>query len=186
MSAQDKSSGWWRIARSGPRSPARSAFRSAEARRSSPPPAISPLSPAVSLMLSGHIHSFEAINYEAKIPPQVVAGFGGDNLDVTPGRPERRDLPRQFRRPREGRPVGRRLRLPDDDPQRHGLDDPALRFVRRTDAALRLRRRTGELPEIATRIFFFVRVQHRLFVNIPPLSAPSVRFGELLRMVRKR
>jgi hypothetical protein len=38
----------------------------------------------VSLLLSGHIHSFEAINYDKKIPPQVVAGFGGDNLDVTP------------------------------------------------------------------------------------------------------
>ncbi len=35
-------------------------------------------------MLAGHIHSFEAINYEAKIPPQIVAGNGGDNLDVTP------------------------------------------------------------------------------------------------------
>jgi hypothetical protein len=38
----------------------------------------------VSLLLSGHIHSFEAVNYDKKIPPQVVAGFGGDNLDVTP------------------------------------------------------------------------------------------------------
>ena len=43
---------------------------------------------AVSLMLSGHIHSFEAINYTVlrggKVPPQIVAGNGGDNLDVTP------------------------------------------------------------------------------------------------------
>ena len=39
---------------------------------------------AISLMLSGHIHTFEAINYEAKVPPQIVAGNGGDNLDVTP------------------------------------------------------------------------------------------------------
>lgn len=38
----------------------------------------------VSLMLSGHIHTFEAINYDAKIPPQIVAGHGGDNLDPTP------------------------------------------------------------------------------------------------------
>ena len=42
----------------------------------------------VSLMLSGHIHSFEAINYTVlrgnKVPPQIVAGNGGDNLDVTP------------------------------------------------------------------------------------------------------
>jgi len=39
---------------------------------------------AISLMLSGHIHTFEAINYDAKIPPQIVAGHGGDNLDPTP------------------------------------------------------------------------------------------------------
>ena len=40
----------------------------------------------VELMLSGHIHSFEAINYAAKnrVPPQIVAGFGGDKLDRTP------------------------------------------------------------------------------------------------------
>jgi hypothetical protein len=39
---------------------------------------------AISLMLSGHIHTFEAINYAAKVPPQIVAGHGGDNLDPTP------------------------------------------------------------------------------------------------------
>jgi hypothetical protein len=40
---------------------------------------------AVSLMLAGHIHAFEAINYEGKtVPPQIVAGHGGDNLDHTP------------------------------------------------------------------------------------------------------
>jgi hypothetical protein len=39
---------------------------------------------AISLMLSGHIHTFEAINYDAKVPPQIIAGHGGDNLDVTP------------------------------------------------------------------------------------------------------
>jgi hypothetical protein len=38
----------------------------------------------LSLMLSGHIHTFEAINYRAKLPPQIVAGHGGDNLDPTP------------------------------------------------------------------------------------------------------
>lgn len=40
----------------------------------------------VELMLSGHIHTFEAINYrsEKRVPPQVVAGFGGDLLDPTP------------------------------------------------------------------------------------------------------
>ena len=35
-------------------------------------------------MLSGHIHTFEAINYQQPVPPQIVAGNGGDNLDVTP------------------------------------------------------------------------------------------------------
>jgi hypothetical protein len=39
---------------------------------------------AVELMLAGHIHTFEAINYKAKAPPQIVAGNGGDNLDITP------------------------------------------------------------------------------------------------------
>jgi hypothetical protein len=43
----------------------------------------------VSLMLSGHIHSFEILNYAwngvaGTPPPQIVAGNGGDNLDVTP------------------------------------------------------------------------------------------------------
>ncbi|MBV9043696.1 MAG: metallophosphoesterase [Alphaproteobacteria bacterium] len=38
----------------------------------------------VSLQLSGHIHTFEAINYDGKVPPQIVAGHGGDNLDPTP------------------------------------------------------------------------------------------------------
>jgi len=40
----------------------------------------------VGLMLSGHIHTFQAINYgeEDHVPPQIVAGFGGDKLDPTP------------------------------------------------------------------------------------------------------
>jgi hypothetical protein len=43
-----------------------------------------PLPPNVALMLSGHIHTFEAINYDGTVPPQIVAGNGGDNLDITP------------------------------------------------------------------------------------------------------
>ena len=35
-------------------------------------------------MLSGHIHTFESINYTKGVPPQIVAGNGGDNLDITP------------------------------------------------------------------------------------------------------
>ena len=42
------------------------------------------IAPTVELMLSGHIHTFEAINYTKGVPPQIVAGNGGDNLDVTP------------------------------------------------------------------------------------------------------
>jgi hypothetical protein len=38
----------------------------------------------VALMLSGHIHTFESINYTNGVPPQIVAGNGGDNLDITP------------------------------------------------------------------------------------------------------
>jgi hypothetical protein len=40
----------------------------------------------VTLQLAGHIHTFEAINFggENPVPPLVIAGFGGDNLDVTP------------------------------------------------------------------------------------------------------
>ncbi|MBN9546599.1 MAG: metallophosphoesterase [Alphaproteobacteria bacterium] len=43
-----------------------------------------PLPPNIALMLSGHIHTFEAINYDGAVPPQIVAGNGGDNLDITP------------------------------------------------------------------------------------------------------
>ncbi len=35
----------------------------------------------VSLMLSGHIHTFEAINYTEGQPPQLIAGNGGDKLN---------------------------------------------------------------------------------------------------------
>ena len=35
-------------------------------------------------MLSGHIHTFEAINYTKGVPPQIVAGNGGTNLLATP------------------------------------------------------------------------------------------------------
>jgi hypothetical protein len=39
----------------------------------------------VTLMLSGHLHTFEAINYaRGGVPPQIVAGNGGDDLLVTP------------------------------------------------------------------------------------------------------
>lgn len=38
----------------------------------------------VQLMLSGHIHAFQAINYDGEVPPQIVAGHGGDTLHRTP------------------------------------------------------------------------------------------------------
>jgi hypothetical protein len=43
-----------------------------------------PIAPSVELMLSGHIHTFEAINYAKGVPPQIVAGNGGTNLEITP------------------------------------------------------------------------------------------------------
>jgi len=43
-----------------------------------------PIAPSVELMLSGHIHTFEAINYTRGVPPQIVAGNGGTNLVATP------------------------------------------------------------------------------------------------------
>jgi hypothetical protein len=42
------------------------------------------LAPNVELMLSGHLHTFEAINYAKTVPPQIVAGNGGDDLLITP------------------------------------------------------------------------------------------------------
>jgi Calcineurin-like phosphoesterase len=42
------------------------------------------VAPNVELMLSGHIHSFEAINFTKGVPPQIVAGNGGDDLLITP------------------------------------------------------------------------------------------------------
>jgi hypothetical protein len=38
----------------------------------------------VSLMLSGHIHAFESLNYRGHLPPQLLAGHGGDTLDPAP------------------------------------------------------------------------------------------------------
>jgi hypothetical protein len=38
----------------------------------------------VSLMLAGHIHTFEAMNYRKNLPAAIVAGFGGDALDAAP------------------------------------------------------------------------------------------------------
>jgi len=42
------------------------------------------IAPSVELMLSGHIHTFEAINFTKGVPPQIVAGNGGDDLLITP------------------------------------------------------------------------------------------------------
>jgi Calcineurin-like phosphoesterase len=40
--------------------------------------------PNVNLMLAGHIHVFEAMNYTHNLPPQLIVGEGGDNLDDAP------------------------------------------------------------------------------------------------------
>ena len=42
------------------------------------------LPPNLDLLLAGHIHTFEAINYEKGLPPQLVVGEGGDTLDNAP------------------------------------------------------------------------------------------------------
>ena len=42
------------------------------------------ISDNVSLLLAGHIHTFEAINYAKGAPPQIIAGEGGDLLDKAP------------------------------------------------------------------------------------------------------
>lgn len=39
---------------------------------------------AVSLLLAGHIHTFEAMDYDKDAPPQIIAGEGGDLLDSAP------------------------------------------------------------------------------------------------------
>lgn len=39
---------------------------------------------AIELMISGHIHAFEAINYAGTLPPQLVAGNSGDTLNAAP------------------------------------------------------------------------------------------------------
>jgi len=39
--------------------------------------------PNVALLLAGHIHTFEAIDYD-RGPPQIIAGEGGDLLDTAP------------------------------------------------------------------------------------------------------
>jgi hypothetical protein len=38
----------------------------------------------VALLVAGHIHTFEAINYAKGPPPQILAGEGGDLLDSAP------------------------------------------------------------------------------------------------------
>lgn len=38
----------------------------------------------VDLMLAGHIHTFEAMNYNHGLPPQLIVGEGGDMLDAAP------------------------------------------------------------------------------------------------------
>jgi len=43
-----------------------------------------PVPANVQLMLSGHIHAFQALNYNGDVPPQIVAGHGGDTLHGTP------------------------------------------------------------------------------------------------------
>lgn len=43
-----------------------------------------PVPEPVKLMIAGHIHAFEVLNYKDKAPPTLLAGHGGDLLDATP------------------------------------------------------------------------------------------------------
>jgi hypothetical protein len=36
---------------------------------------------ALELMIAGHIHTFQVANYAGSIPPQIISGHSGDNLD---------------------------------------------------------------------------------------------------------
>jgi hypothetical protein len=38
----------------------------------------------IELMISGHIHAFEAINYQGDVAPQLIAGNSGDTLTAVP------------------------------------------------------------------------------------------------------
>src|SRR5581483_5901684 len=62
-------------------------------------------------------------------------------------RPEGHDLPGPFRREGEGRHVGARLRLPDDDEGGRRLDHPALRRRRHAGTPVPLRAWPRRLPE---------------------------------------
>jgi predicted phosphodiesterase len=51
------------------------------------------LSPSVRMIVSGHIHMFEALNFNGSRPPQLVVGTGGDNLeDIPPQRSKGVDI----------------------------------------------------------------------------------------------
>ena len=42
------------------------------------------LPPAVKMLVAGHIHFFQAVDFGGKAPPQLVVGTGGDNLSPIP------------------------------------------------------------------------------------------------------
>src|SRR5262249_12072960 len=45
------------------------------------------LSPSIQMIVSGHIHMFEALSFDKDMPPQLVVGTGGTNLAKQPGNP---------------------------------------------------------------------------------------------------
>jgi hypothetical protein len=59
-------------------------FSLIEASRVATAKGLPPVPHSVELMLSGHLHTFESINFEQDVPPQIVAGNGGDDLLITP------------------------------------------------------------------------------------------------------
>jgi hypothetical protein len=40
------------------------------------------LGPSIALVLSGHLHLFEALSFAADRPPQLIVGHGGTTLDA--------------------------------------------------------------------------------------------------------
>ena len=43
-----------------------------------------PLPPGIKMVLSGHIHEFQQLNFSPESPPQLIVGNGGDTLHPAP------------------------------------------------------------------------------------------------------
>ena len=134
---------------------------------------------AISLMLAGHIHTFEAINYDAKVPPQIVAGHGGDNLDPTPA-----NLHGAIFQGHSGVSVKDGLSVGGFGflmmTREAGSDGWSIQLYDSAGVpgAMPVLGRTRFLPEVPIgRKNSLVHGIRRAFVNIPPLSAPNLAWA---------